>query len=88
VTNTGTVTLTNVTVNDALVPACDFAIGTLLAGEHRSKTCSQANVRGSFTNTATVSGAVQGSPGETFEIDDDATVTVRYMNYLPLVTRN
>ena len=81
--------MTNVSVNDSQVPACDFVIGTLPSGEHRTKTCSKTNVTDSFTNTAVVSGTVQGFPNATFKINDDAVVTVvRYMIYLPLVTKN
>ena len=89
VTNTGTLPLANVNVTDANVPACDFAIGTLPAGEHRSKTCSAMDVTVSFTNTAIVTGTVQGAPDSVVEDSDDAVVIVaEYRLYLPLVTKN
>jgi uncharacterized repeat protein (TIGR01451 family) len=56
VTNTGSVTLTNVTVTDPLSTGCAKTIGTLTAGQTSTYTCSQANVTAGFTNVATVTG--------------------------------
>ena len=56
VTNTGTVTLTNVTVTDPLSTGCAKTIGTLTAGQSTNYTCSQGSVTAGFTNVATVTG--------------------------------
>src|SRR5205085_4754425 len=56
VTNTGGVTLTNVTVTDPLSTGCNKAIGTLTPGQSTTYTCSQAGVTAAFTNVATVTG--------------------------------
>jgi hypothetical protein len=78
-----------VTVADPLAPDCNVVIGPLAPGAHHARTCSKADVADSFVNRATVSGAVQGFPDQTFEINDDAAVTVvRYTIYLPKVTKN
>jgi uncharacterized repeat protein (TIGR01451 family) len=53
VTNTGDVPLTNVTISDALAPNCSRALATLAVGAKGSYTCTLANVRADFTNTAT-----------------------------------
>ena len=57
ITNTGGVTLTNVTVSDALAPDCDNDLPDDLAphGGSTSYECS-INVAADFTNTATVTG--------------------------------
>jgi uncharacterized repeat protein (TIGR01451 family) len=65
VTNTGSVTLTNVTVSDPNSPDCDNTIGTIVAGAASSYVCSQPNVTSSFTNTATVTSTVDSEPGPT-----------------------
>jgi uncharacterized repeat protein (TIGR01451 family) len=72
VTNTGTVTLTNVAVADAMVPACDSAIGTMAPGDFSSYTCSDVTVTGSYTNTAVVTSEFDGEPGPS--ASDDAYV--------------
>ncbi|MFN8453779.1 MAG: SdrD B-like domain-containing protein [Anaerolineae bacterium] len=56
VTNTGHVTLTNVTVGDPLAPGCGNTLGDLVSGAFTSYTCSLANVTAGFTNTAIVTG--------------------------------
>jgi uncharacterized repeat protein (TIGR01451 family) len=56
VTNTGDVTLTNVTVSDAEAPNCDRTFAELLTGEHPSYGCAVAGVTDDFVNTATVTG--------------------------------
>jgi len=56
VTNTGDVTLTNVTTSDPLVPACDRTIGTLGVGQSTSYTCTVSDVQASFTNVVTATG--------------------------------
>jgi uncharacterized repeat protein (TIGR01451 family) len=74
VTNTGTVTLTNVTVLDPAVPSCDNSLGTMVAGAATSYACSQPNVMSSFTNTATVTSTYNNEPGPVFT--DTAFVNV------------
>jgi uncharacterized repeat protein (TIGR01451 family) len=56
VTNTGDVTLTNVTVTDALAPDCNATLGTLIPDESKDYACSRANVTADFTNSATATG--------------------------------
>ena len=62
ITNTGTVTLTNVTVSDALAPNCDNDSLPDLApdGGSTSYICTHA-VTADFTNSATVAGMPEGS---------------------------
>jgi uncharacterized repeat protein (TIGR01451 family) len=78
VTNTGTVTLTAVQVNDVLAPNCAKAIGTLAPGQSTSYTCALAAVQQSFTNSATATGHPPVGPDVT--ATDTAPVTV---NQLP-----
>ena len=56
VTNTGDVTLTNVTVSDAEAPDCDRTFAELQAGDHQSYVCAVTGVTDDFVNTATVTG--------------------------------
>ena len=56
VTNTGDVTLTNVTVSDLLAPGCVRNVGTLIPGQSTSYQCTVGNVQNSFTNVATGTG--------------------------------
>ena len=74
ITNTGDVTLTNVTVSDPLAPACDRSIGTLAAGASTSYSCTVQNVTASFTNTATVTATPPAGP--TLTASDSAEVIV------------
>ena len=67
VTNTGDVTLTNVTVSDALVPNCAASLGTLAADDSASYECTLANVTADFINSVTVTG--------TPPVGDDVTDT-------------
>jgi uncharacterized repeat protein (TIGR01451 family) len=60
VTNTGDVTLTNVTVSDAQAPVCDRTFTRLLTGEHQSYSCAVSSVTGDFANSATVTGTLEG----------------------------
>jgi uncharacterized repeat protein (TIGR01451 family) len=78
VKNTGTVTLTNVTVVDLLAPSCAKAIGTLTPGQSTSYDCALSSVQQSFTNLASVSGHPPVGPDVT--ASDTAPVTV---NQLP-----
>jgi uncharacterized repeat protein (TIGR01451 family) len=64
VTNTGALTLSNVTVSDPLVPACDNAIGTLGISATVSYACQDVGVTVSYTNVATVTSQLEtGGPG-------------------------
>lgn len=54
VRNTGNISLTNVTVTDALAPDCDKNLGTLTAGTRKTYTCEKTNVTASFLNEAIV----------------------------------
>jgi uncharacterized repeat protein (TIGR01451 family) len=74
VTNTGTVTLTNVTVTDPLSAGCAKTIGTLTAGQSSTYTCSQPNVTAAFTNVATVTGHPPVGPDVTASASANVTV--------------
>jgi uncharacterized repeat protein (TIGR01451 family) len=74
VTNTGDVTLTNVTVSDPLSPNCNRTIGTLAPGASSSYTCTRANVTSNFTNVAVASGTAGGT---TVTAQDTAPVTAK-----------
>jgi uncharacterized repeat protein (TIGR01451 family) len=74
VTNTGDVTLTNVTVSDPLSPNCNRTIGTLAPGASTSYTCTRANVTANFTNVAVASGTAGGT---TVTAQDTAPVTAK-----------
>ena len=56
VTNTGDVTMTNVTVSDPQAPGCVRNVGTLNPGQSTSYQCTVANVLNSFVNVASVTG--------------------------------
>ncbi|MDH3499288.1 MAG: carboxypeptidase regulatory-like domain-containing protein [Acidimicrobiia bacterium] len=73
VRNAGATPLSNVAVNDPLVPACDSVIGAMAIGAVVSFTCSTA-AGASFVNTASVSAM---DPAANPATDSDtATVTV------------
>jgi uncharacterized repeat protein (TIGR01451 family) len=74
VTNTGDVSLTNVTVSDPLSPNCNRTIGTLAPGASSSYTCTRANVTSNFTNVAVASGTAGGT---TVTAQDTAPVTAK-----------
>jgi uncharacterized repeat protein (TIGR01451 family) len=63
VTNSGDVDLNNVAVADAMVPACDNAIGDLAVGAVNSYSCTDTNVQASYTNVADVTSTVDSTPG-------------------------
>ena len=73
-TNTGDVTLSNVTVTDALAPNCDRSLGTLAMGQGTSYICTLANVTTDFTNGATVTAAPPA--GANVTASDTAMVVV------------
>ena len=56
VTNTGDITLTNVTVSDPLAPDCVRNVGTLTPGQSISYQCTVTSVQNSFVNVATATG--------------------------------
>ncbi|MEM7130974.1 MAG: hypothetical protein AAF702_31925 [Chloroflexota bacterium] len=74
VKNSGDVTLTNVMVIDALVPACDINVGTLGPQDSFGYDCQLGETTGSFTNVALVSG--QPPVGDKVEHSDEAAVSV------------
>ena len=74
VTNTGTVTLTNVTVTDPLSTGCNKVVGTLDPGQSSTYTCSQSGVTAAFTNVATVTGHPPVGPDVTASASANVTV--------------
>jgi uncharacterized repeat protein (TIGR01451 family) len=74
VTNTGDVTLTNVTVTDPLSANCAKTIGTLTAGQSTTYTCTQAGVTSAFTNVATATGHPPLGPDVTASANANVTV--------------
>ena len=80
VTNTGNVTLTNVTVSDSLSPNCNAssttipALASLAPGASVTYNCSLADVTASFTNSATATGTPPS--GSNVTATDTAPVTV------------
>ena len=74
VTNSGNVTLNNVTVTDPLAPDCDRALGTLTATQSTNYSCSLSNVASAFTNVATATGTP--AEGDPVQDSDSAAVTI------------
>jgi uncharacterized repeat protein (TIGR01451 family) len=74
VTNTGSVTLTNVTVGDVLVPNCTATIGVLTPTVGTSYECTRTNVTADFTNVAVVTGTPPVGPVVTDTDTADVTV--------------
>ncbi len=70
VRNTGTVDLTNVSVTDPTVPACNTTIASLPFDDSVTYTCTYAEVLVPFTNTAEAEGETPN--GNTPDDDDDA----------------
>jgi uncharacterized repeat protein (TIGR01451 family) len=56
VTNSGDVTLTDVTVNDPQSTGCNKNLGTLGVGQSRTYSCTKDGVSANFTNIATATG--------------------------------
>ena len=87
VTNTGGAPLTNVSVHDEKVPACDGDIGTLLAGDDETYDCTftaTLTTIGTFTNRATVE-STETAPTESNSVDVEvsaATPTLPAPQYL------
>jgi uncharacterized repeat protein (TIGR01451 family) len=76
VTNTGDVTLDDVTVADVPAPKCDADLGSLDAQDSSTYTCTVAGVLADFTNSATVTGTPP--VGDDVSASDSADVTVVY----------
>jgi uncharacterized repeat protein (TIGR01451 family) len=76
VTNTGDVTLDNVTVTDVLASGCDADLRSLDVRDSHTYTCTAAGVEADFTNTATVTGTPP--VGDDVSASDSADVTVVY----------
>ncbi len=75
VTNTGDVTLTDVTVSDPSSPNCDRNLGTLTAGQSKNYTCTRKNVNANFENVANVTG--KPPTGAPVTATDNANVKVK-----------
>jgi uncharacterized repeat protein (TIGR01451 family) len=74
VENTGDVDLTNVTVTDALAPACDATFASVAVGSVQTYDCTVTNVTADFINTASVAG--DHAAGGTVTDHDTAAVDV------------
>jgi uncharacterized repeat protein (TIGR01451 family) len=74
VTNTGDVTLTDVTVTDPKSTGCNKSLGTLAVGQSKTYTCTKDGVSADFTNVATVTG--KPPTGATVKATDNANVRV------------
>jgi uncharacterized repeat protein (TIGR01451 family) len=80
VTNTGNVTLTDVTVSDPLAPNCNRtktdlpALASMAPGAKVSYTCTRPNVTANFDNTATATGTPPVGPNVT--ASDSAPVKI------------
>jgi uncharacterized repeat protein (TIGR01451 family) len=77
VTNTGNVPLTDVTVSDILVPACDTAGGTLAVGASMSTYCSLPDITATVVNVATASfgGLLPPFPSSNAQVMDSPSPT-------------
>ncbi len=75
VSNTGDVTLTNVTVTDPLSPSCNRSLGTLAVGKSKHFTCTKTNVSADFENIATATGKPPTTA--TVKATDHAHITVK-----------
>jgi uncharacterized repeat protein (TIGR01451 family)/LPXTG-motif cell wall-anchored protein len=79
VTNTGDVTLTNVTVVDAVTPACDrtsadiAALASMASGASVTYSCVTTNVTGPIENVAVASGT---APDESTPTDSDPSTVL------------
>lgn len=74
ITNTGTLTWTDVTITDAAVPACDNNFTGMAPGTVETYNCTDVGVTASYTNTAVAVGTITGGP--TMTVTDTAAVNV------------
>jgi uncharacterized repeat protein (TIGR01451 family) len=74
VTNTGDVTLTDVTTSDPLSPNCTKNLGTLAVGQSKTYTCTKDGVTANFENIVTASG--KPPTGARVSAKDNANVGV------------
>ena len=74
VTNTGKVTLSDVTVTDPRSPGCDRKLGTLATAAAKNYMCTQPDVKKDFTNVATATG--KPPTGADVKASDHAKVKV------------
>ncbi len=72
VENTGTVNLSNVTVTDAQVAACDKNLGTMIPGKVETYVCTANDVTTTFTNVAVATADLAG--GNQITVEDSALV--------------
>ena len=79
VTNTGDVTLTDVTVTDPKSPDCDRNLGTLAVGQSKSYTCTKTNVTAAFQNVATAT----GKPPTGARVRRTTTRTIKVKAFIP-----
>jgi uncharacterized repeat protein (TIGR01451 family) len=92
VTNTGNVTLTNVTVSDPLSPDCSKtsanigALASMAQGASVTYNCSLANVTSNFTNVATANGTPPSGPNVSASDSAPVTVTVTPPPSHPAIT--
>jgi uncharacterized repeat protein (TIGR01451 family) len=75
VTNTGDVTLTDVTVDDPLSTDCNRNLGTLAVGQSKNYTCTKDNVTADFQNVATATG--KPPTGAKVSAKDNADIAVK-----------
>lgn len=86
-TNTGTVSLTNVTITDTLAPDCNRSLGTVEAAVNQSYTCTQTNVTKSFLNEVVATGKPVSS--EVLTARDLAAVNMTTkLIYLPILMKD
>ena len=86
VTNTGDITLTEVTVTDPLANNCAADFGVMGPGVTKNKVCSIDDVMTGFTNVATVTADVHGTGGKVID-NDSAVVEVVPNVYLPVLIK-
>ena len=78
VENDGDVDLVDVSVSDALTPACDNVIGALAAGDSVTYTCEATNVTAGFVNVASATGTESRTSNQVSD-SDESTVVLRVL---------
>ena len=76
VTNTGNVTLNNVTVTDPEAPMCALVIATLAPMESQTYTCSLENVTMGFINMAFVTGDPEDGSPQVMDSDQTSVIVL------------